>query len=376
MQSEPTLVVDGEIRKQFHRDGFVILQNALSAGDVDILRREVDCLVNFLISEGIDIMKDLGGIIEPISCGYIDPPVSQMYILSKRSYSSLRNMVTEDPDTMVPILFDKITALAKNFLPPETLDYPMCLFNEQYIVKTPNTPETSSFKWHNDTEYMKSSAQRLYPIVSCWTALDDVNMKNGTLLIEPFPRPIDSLTGEYLTDSSLFGNDSQKGDNDDGLQKYLQHHMDLAAQYEEELHPDAAIIQAQARPQIAERDSAKSMSRNKDKGKSQQQQPQVLYERQNAVLVDIPAGSIVILSGFVRHCSLGNKSPRFRRAYMPQFSAGKVIMPENGGFVSLAVPCSAEQDQERERLSELALRRERELDMEIEEDLWLDDFTE
>ncbi|KAG0319245.1 hypothetical protein BGZ99_005212 [Dissophora globulifera] len=349
MQSAPTLVVDGEIRKQFHRDGFVILQNALSAGDVDILRREVDCLVNFLISEGIDIMKDLGGIIEPISCGYIDPPVSQMYILSKRSYSSLRNMVTEDPDTMVPILFDKITALAKNFLPPETLDYPMCLFNEQYIVKTPNTPETSSFKWHNE---------------------------NGTLLIEPFPRPIDSLTGEYLTDSSLFGNDSQKGDNDDGFPKYLQHHMDLAAQYEEELHPDAAIIQAQARPQIAEQNSAKSMSRSKVKGKSQQQQSQVLYERQNAVLVDIPAGSIVILSGFVRHCSLGNKSPRFRRAYMPQFSAGKVIMPENGGFVSLAVPCSAEQDQERERLSELALKRERELDMEIEEDLWLDDFTE
>lgn len=32
-------------------------------GDVEILRREADCLINYLISENINIMTDYGGII-------------------------------------------------------------------------------------------------------------------------------------------------------------------------------------------------------------------------------------------------------------------------------------------------------------------------
>ncbi|KAF8932258.1 hypothetical protein BGZ58_007142 [Dissophora ornata] len=221
MNLEYDFVISEETRRHFHRDGFAIVRNALTIGEVEILRREVDCLINFLISDDIDIMADYGGIIEPISCGYIDPPVSQMYILSKKSYSSLRNMVTEEPDTVVPVLFEKMPALVKHFLPAETADNPLCL----------------------------------------------------------------------------------------------------------------------------------------------------------PVLVDIPAGSIVFLSGFVRHCSLGNPSLKFRRAWMPQFSSGKVVVPESGTFVSMAVPCngSSDLDQERERAQERASGYEGELDMDLEE---LDSFMD
>lgn len=69
--------------------------------------------------------------IEPISCGYIDPPATQMYMQSKRSYSNVRNQVTEDPDTVVPLLFEKMAALAQNFLPNETNDHPLCLVKRQ-----------------------------------------------------------------------------------------------------------------------------------------------------------------------------------------------------------------------------------------------------
>ncbi|KAF9285665.1 hypothetical protein BGZ68_003670 [Mortierella alpina] len=163
------------LREQFHRDGFAIVRNALTHEELGILQREVDCLMNFLISENYDILQDFGGIIEPISCGYIDPPATQMYMQSKRSYSNVRNQVTEDPDTVVPLLFEKMAALAQNFLPNETSDHPLCLFNEQYIVKTPKSDATSAFAWHQDSQYMDPTAQDAFPVVSCWTALDDVN---------------------------------------------------------------------------------------------------------------------------------------------------------------------------------------------------------
>ncbi|KAF9111521.1 hypothetical protein BGX27_004813 [Mortierella sp. AM989] len=324
MNSQHGFGINEEVRRQFHRDGFVMIRNAITREDVEVLRREVDSLVNFLISENMDIMKDFGGVIEPISCGYIDPPVSQMYILSKRSYSSLRNMVTEDPDTVVPILFGKMPELAKNFLPATTADNPMCLFNEQYIVKTPNSASSSSFEWHQDSQYMDISAQKAFPIVSCWTALDDVNITNGTLLIEPFPRIVDSSTGSYLDlPSSLSSHEV-----------HLQHHMHLASLYEKELDRDAAIAQAH-HSDVFVSDSQPSIS-------STSPNETHVIERQKPILVEMPAGTTVFLSGFVRHCSLGNGSSKFRRAYMPQFSAGKVQTSE-GGLVSLAVPCPDDQ---------------------------------
>ncbi|KAF9989951.1 hypothetical protein BGZ75_004339 [Mortierella antarctica] len=323
---EPDQAASAErLREQFHRDGFVIVRNALTHEDVGILQREVDCLMNFLISENYDIMKDFGGIIEPISCGYIDPPATQMYILSKRAYSSIRNLVTEDPDTVVPLLFEKMAALAKNFLPTaDTDDYPICLFNEQYIVKTPKSDATSAFAWHQDSEYMDPTAQKDFPIVSCWTALDD---SNGTLIIEPFPRPTNAGSGSAFTlPSSL--NDRTS---------LLQYHKRLAACYGKELDKDDALARAlkPRSPTSAAIEESRATLSNPD----DTMDPRMMFtfERQEPVLVEIPAGSIVFLSGLVRHCSMGNSSSKFRRAYMPQFSSGKVVGEEER-LVSLAVP--------------------------------------
>ncbi|KAF9438219.1 hypothetical protein BGZ76_009146 [Entomortierella beljakovae] len=176
-----------------------------------------------------------------------------------------------------------------------------------------------------DSQYMDPSAQKAYPIVSCWTALDDVNLKNGTLLIEPFPRQLDSSTGKYADIlASLNSNESQ-----------LQHHMNLASYYGKELDKSKAIAEAQSSsempPALQNLSTLTSTS-----------QINLVYKSQKPILVDIPAGAIVFLSGFVRHCSLGNASAKFRRAYMPQFSLGKV-QTDGGSLVSLAVPCDDDQ---------------------------------
>ncbi|KAF9356354.1 hypothetical protein BGX26_005392 [Mortierella sp. AD094] len=63
MNSQYDSLINEEARTQFHRDGFVIVKNALSREEVGVFHREVDNLVNFLISENMDIMRDFGGVI-------------------------------------------------------------------------------------------------------------------------------------------------------------------------------------------------------------------------------------------------------------------------------------------------------------------------
>ncbi|KAG9072017.1 hypothetical protein KI688_006239 [Linnemannia hyalina] len=345
-----TTTISEGMRRQFHRDGFLVVTNALETEDVEILRREADCLINYLISENINIMTDYGGIIEPITCGYIDPPVSQMFILSKKSYSHVRDQVPEEPDSVLHILFEKVPAMVNNFLPLESEDDPTCLFNEQYIVKTPDSADVSSFEWHQDSQYMDTSAQETFPIVSCWIALDNVNLKNGTLLVEPFPRPKDAATGGYIDPPTQFH----------GRDTYVRYHKHLASNY---VNPPSnkmtAIMKAQHR-QPLQPPPPSSPSAVGAGGTAVDTLPndpkEWIYESQPPVLVEVPAGSIVFLSGWVRHCSLGNSSSKFRRAFMPQYSAGKVVTA-TGGMVSLAVPCNEYDEREREWVDPLGRKQ-------------------
>ncbi|KAG0028155.1 hypothetical protein BGZ81_004969 [Podila clonocystis] len=318
-----------EYRRKFLRDGFVVIENVLQHQDVGILLREADNLMNFLMSEDVDIMQQLGGVIEPISSGYIDIPLSQMYIFSKSAYSRLRNMVTEDPDSVTDILFSTMPEWAKVMLPIETEDDKLCLFNEQYIVKTPRSESISSFEWHQDSQYMDASAQSSYPVVSCWTALDDVNLSNGTLVIEPFPRPVTEDKSGYVELSTTLTD----------KEEYIRYHQKISSFYETPLDPAAAMQIAQSAPP-----NEPVLNRPTIGYIEHLDAANLKYERQAPILVDIPAGSVVFLSGFVRHCSLGNGSMKFRRAFMPQYSIGKVMNGE-GGYISLAVPCTVKHEE-------------------------------
>lgn len=50
-----------------------------------------------------------------------------MYIFSKTAYSRLRDMVTEEPDSVTDILFSTMPEWAKVMLPEETEDDKLCL---------------------------------------------------------------------------------------------------------------------------------------------------------------------------------------------------------------------------------------------------------
>lgn len=124
------------------------------------------------------------------------------------------------------------------------------------------------------------------------------------------------------------------------MEEYIKYHQDISSLYETALDPAAALEVAQTVPPnepLINRPIAGYVDHFDAKAWEN-------YERQAPVLVDIPAGSVVFLSGFVRHCSLGNGSAKFRRAFMPQYSIGKVMNGE-GGYISLAVPCSVKSEE-------------------------------
>lgn len=56
-----------------------------------------------------------------------------MYIFSKTAYSRLRNMVTEDPDSVTDILFSTLPEWVKGMLPSETEDDKLCLVRRRVL---------------------------------------------------------------------------------------------------------------------------------------------------------------------------------------------------------------------------------------------------
>jgi ectoine hydroxylase-related dioxygenase (phytanoyl-CoA dioxygenase family) len=64
-----------------------------------------------------------------------------------------------------------------------TLGETACLFNEQYVVKS--AEKGLKFGWHQDSGFV---AYPHWPYLSCWCALDDVTVENGTVYLLPYSR--------------------------------------------------------------------------------------------------------------------------------------------------------------------------------------------
>ena len=60
------------------------------------------------------------------------------------------------------------------------LDGEAFIFNEQFVIKEPNTP--SSFNWHQDSGYVNFDHK---PYLTTWLALDDTHSLNGPLSVIP-----------------------------------------------------------------------------------------------------------------------------------------------------------------------------------------------
>ncbi|KAI8374231.1 uncharacterized protein BYT42DRAFT_395923 [Radiomyces spectabilis] len=231
---------------EFHRLGYTILRNALTPEELHALHEEADMLMNYLMSEDIDIVRDLGCIIEPLTCGYLDPPRSRDYTYKTDAYMERRNSIL-DQSMASQVTLCSIARSASKLLGSSCV----YLLNEQYIVKPPATASKSQFAWHRDSDYYADAALQDEPTVACWTTLDPVDADNGSIALSAF-----GSTGPSITQ-----------------------------------------------------------------------------------VVEAPAGSIVFMSNKLFHKSTGNATSKFRRVFMPQYSARPLLETNTSRCVALAVPC-------------------------------------
>lgn len=83
-----------------------------------------------------------------------------------------------------------------------TLGDDVYLFNEQYVVKAADVG--TKFAWHQDSGYIGHYHR---PYLSCWCALDDMSIENGTVYVLPYERA-------GMTADDLFDHTVEDGSND------------------------------------------------------------------------------------------------------------------------------------------------------------------
>ena len=153
-------VVSPEQVEQYQREGYFILESVIPGPALAALREECMRLV-----DDYDRDMEARGIETQGITHY-----KKRYFISNRSAAS---------PIMTEFLFSELMAEICR----ATLGETAYLFNEQYVVKAADTD--SKFAWHQDSGYV-GHYHRAY--LSCWCALDDMSVENGTVYILPYAR--------------------------------------------------------------------------------------------------------------------------------------------------------------------------------------------
>lgn len=149
-------------RREFHENGYTILESVIDNSTVVALREECSYFMGYtdswLDSKGTEVF----GITHR----------DKRYFIANRY--RLRSRVAD-------FLFSQLMAeISSSFLGPDVY-----LFHEQWVVK--GAEQGMKFAWHQDSGYVKfrDPATTHKPYLTCWCALDDMTRENGTISVLP-----------------------------------------------------------------------------------------------------------------------------------------------------------------------------------------------
>ena len=148
-----------EHARRFARDGFFVLERAVPAGDLGLLRAECRRLVDDRDEE----MRRLG---------------TDRLDLDHRGRRYFLHAYDTSPQVRRFLFSDLMTQVARTALGDTVF-----LFNEQYVVKA--AERGMRFGWHQDSGFIDYPHR---PYLTCWIALDDVSEANGTVYLLPYDR--------------------------------------------------------------------------------------------------------------------------------------------------------------------------------------------
>ena len=158
--SYPCVTVTDSRKEQFDREGYCILENALGASQLEMLREEC----RFLTDESDRAMAAAGETVRGINHR------GKRYFISKRH--------TDRPRLRNFLFSETMAGICRSLIGDN-----VWLFNEQFVVKSAEVG--LPFSWHQDSGYIDSGCPHK-PYLSLWCALDDVDEENGTVYVLPF----------------------------------------------------------------------------------------------------------------------------------------------------------------------------------------------
>ena len=153
-------IVSHEQMKQFQREGYFILESVIPNHIVEALRDECMRIIAIYDKE----MEEKG--LTKLRINHY----KKRYFVANRSPGS---------PIMTEFLFSELMA----DICRATIGDEAYLYNEQYVVKAADTD--TRFAWHQDSGYVGHYHS---PFLSCWCALDDMSLENGTLYVLPYSR--------------------------------------------------------------------------------------------------------------------------------------------------------------------------------------------
>jgi ectoine hydroxylase-related dioxygenase (phytanoyl-CoA dioxygenase family) len=157
---DQAMLVSPENIAQFRKEGYFILEGVIPAPALEGLRAECQRYIDKFDAE----MEAKGLNILGIN------HYKKRYFISNRGNES--PIITQ---FLFGDLMDEITHA--------TLGETVYLFNEQYVVKAAD--KDTKFGWHQDSGYIGHYHK---PYLSCWCALDDMSVANGTISVLPYER--------------------------------------------------------------------------------------------------------------------------------------------------------------------------------------------
>ena len=239
-------LVTTEQIQQFHREGYFILQSAMP--DKALRALQAECMR--MVADHDRSMEARGLTTDGIT------HYKKRYFISNR---------WGDSPIMTEFLFSDLMAEICR----ATLGETAYLFHEQYVVKAADTD--SKFAWHQDSGYI-GHYHRAY--LSCWCALDDMSVENGTVYILPYSRDGRASSDEVIAHA------------------------------------------------VEERSNDKVGYHGDDPG-----DPAI-----------VPAGSIVVFSSRTFHRSGANMTKDYRRSYLAQYSAEPIMNRDGSALWGRAEP--------------------------------------
>jgi len=146
--------------QQFKQDGYFIVENALTEQQLAMLRSECQRYIDTYEAE----MEAQG--------------VTNIGISHYKKRYSIEDRGLDSPAIAEFLMSELMSDVCRS-----TLGDDAYLFNEKYVVKVADVG--TKFGWHQDSGYIDHYHE---PYLSCWCALDDMTLENGTLYVLPYER--------------------------------------------------------------------------------------------------------------------------------------------------------------------------------------------